>query len=149
MESLRCWKKVYENDLENIIHELKDVISLPAVLILSGPVGAGKTTFTKYFVGKREEITSPTYGLVQESGAIAHADFYRLKDGEELIHLELGLYLEGKDFFLIEWGKNFLRELKRHVPEDFLYYEIDISINEPSEKNHFIESRNIQLNRLD
>lgn len=149
MESLRSWKKVYENDLDNIIHELRDVVSLPAVIVLSGPVGAGKTTFTKAFVGHSHDIASPTYALVQEAGNVAHADFYRLKDKGELVHLELPLYLEGKDFFLVEWGRDFLGELKRHVSEEYMFYELDISINEASEKNNFTASRNFSLNRID
>lgn len=149
MESLRVWKKVFEGDLENIVHEMRDALSLPAVIILTGPVGAGKTTFTKAFVGKQTSVSSPTYNLLQEAGPIAYADFYRLKDAEELIHLELEYYLEGKDYFLVEWGKEFLRELRRHVSEDFLFYELCLSINSPNEKNNYIDSRNFELFRLD
>lgn len=149
MDPLRTWKKVYENDLDNIVHEMKEVISTPAVILLSGPVGAGKTTFTKSFVGLSADVTSPTYSLINENGKTAHADFYRLQHPNELVHLELELYLEDKDYFLVEWGKSFLSDLKRFVSDEFLFYECEITVNEPSEANSFIASRNYFLHRLD
>jgi tRNA threonylcarbamoyladenosine biosynthesis protein TsaE len=149
MIELRQWKKVFENDLENIIHEMRDVLSLPAVIILTGVVGAGKTTFTKAFVGNKDlDVQSPTYSLVQESGKIAYADFYRLKSPSDIVHLELELYLEDKDFFLLEWGKESLTELKKFVGEEFMFYELLFTVNEPSEKNSFTDSRNLTLYRL-
>lgn len=149
MEPLRTWKKVYENDLDNIVHEMREVVSTPALILMSGPVGAGKTTFTKVFVGKSDNVTSPTYSLINENGKCAHADFYRLKHPNEIVHLELELYLEDKDYFLVEWGKSFLNDLKRFVSDEFLFYELEITINEANEKNSFIASRNYFLHRID
>lgn len=146
----RAWKKVYQSDLENIASEMKETVKKPAVIILSGPVGAGKTTFTKKFVGgKVDKMSSPTYSIVNESGNVAHADFYRLEDPEEIIHLELSLYLENKDFFLVEWGKKFIKDITRHAGVDFLYYELVIEINESSSPEVDIPSRNFLLYRLD
>jgi tRNA threonylcarbamoyladenosine biosynthesis protein TsaE len=154
MHELRVWKKVYESDLDNIIHEMRDVLSLPAVIILTGPVGAGKTTFTRAFVGAQDkdeaqEVSSPTYSLIQETKTIAYADFYRLQSIEDLVHLELDLYLEGKDYFLVEWGREYLQALKSHVSDDFLFYEMSLTINEACEQTGQADSRNITLYRLD
>lgn len=145
MGELRTWKKVFENDLVNIITELKDVIESPATIILSGPMGAGKTTFTKYFIGESDEAPSPTYSIVNEKANIAHADFYRLEKNEEIVHLELPLYLENKDFFIVEWGDKFLSSLKREVDDKFKFYQLEISINELSptseepSRNYFLK----------
>jgi tRNA threonylcarbamoyladenosine biosynthesis protein TsaE len=149
LKVLPNWKKVYENDLPSIITELKDLVSLPAVIVLTGPVGAGKTTFTKKFVGESDEVTSPTYSIVNESGKTAHADFYRIESNEDLIHLELDLYLEDKDFFLVEWGKPFLKPLQRLVSEDFMFYELEISLNEAKLRPGVEASRNFELNGLE
>ncbi|MFZ8933669.1 MAG: tRNA (adenosine(37)-N6)-threonylcarbamoyltransferase complex ATPase subunit type 1 TsaE [Bacteriovoracaceae bacterium] len=131
MKELRAWKIVLENDLEYIVSEVRDILDKPAVLILSGPVGAGKTTFTKKFIGNNSDPTqSPTYSIVHEKGGIAHADFFRLKDSEEVIHLEIPLYLENKEFFIVEWGRPFLKEIQNEVGEEFSYYELDIQVNE-------------------
>lgn len=141
MKEVRNWKKVLENDLEYIVSEIKEVLDKPAVIILSGPVGAGKTTFTKRFVGENSKnIQSPTYSLINEVGDVAHADFYRLKDPEEIIHLEIPLYLEDKDYFLIEWGRPYLKEIQREIGEEYSFYELDIEVNELAQKQD-VESK--------
>ncbi|MCH2076645.1 MAG: tRNA (adenosine(37)-N6)-threonylcarbamoyltransferase complex ATPase subunit type 1 TsaE [Rhodobacteraceae bacterium] len=78
--------------------------------LLEGPVGAGKTAFSRAFVqaalGRAEDVPSPTFTLVQTyetpTFEIWHCDLYRLTSADELI--ELGL----EDAFtsavtLIEW----------------------------------------------
>ena len=39
---VRTWKKVYEADLDNIVHELEELVDETAVIILSGELVAGK-----------------------------------------------------------------------------------------------------------
>lgn len=66
----------------------------PLTIMLSGELGAGKTTFLQGFLralGAKEPITSPTYALEQRYHArdmeILHIDLYRLspKQAEELV----------------------------------------------------------------
>ena len=140
MSLIRVWKKALESDLVNIVTELKEVVQPPCVIILDGPVGAGKTTFTRTFIG-REEAQSPTYSLINEIENIIHADLYRIEKKEELIHLEIPMYLDEKDYFLIEWGMPYLYELKRIVGDEFKFYQLKIEINEQ-------QSRHFYLNKL-
>jgi tRNA threonylcarbamoyladenosine biosynthesis protein TsaE len=120
------WVLDREDDLVDLVKNLRPLLQQPALIILTGPVGVGKTTFTKYFVEQErsEDVLSPTYSIVNEVGRNIHADLYRIEDPEELVHLEFELYLEGKDFFLVEWGKPFLKEIKRNVPVHFHFYEV-------------------------
>lgn len=148
MATIRSWKKVLENDLDYLASELREVVEKPAAIILSGPVGVGKTTFTKRFV-KDAPVQSPTYSVINEAGEIAHADFYRIKDPQEIIHLELPLYLEDKEFFLVEWGMPFIREIARSLEENFSLYELEIGVNLDGEKNDQGRSRNFTLKKLD
>jgi tRNA threonylcarbamoyladenosine biosynthesis protein TsaE len=78
MNLTRSWKKVFESDLSNISIELKEVLQIPCILFLEGPVGAGKTTFTKIFI-ENKNVQSPTYSLINEYESILHADLYRLE----------------------------------------------------------------------
>ncbi len=168
-KKIENWKKVLESDLDYIVGEVKNMAQVPAVIILSGPVGAGKTTFTKKFIqalsigaegeggpitGKRkiaaDSVQSPTYSIVNEVGNTVHADLYRIEGKDELVHLELQLHLEGKEFFLVEWGRPYLIELQRQMGQEFKFYEVDIQINE----GHFVDgrpdpSRNITFFQLD
>ncbi len=145
---IRVWKKVLECDLENLACELKEALDTPAVIILSGPVGAGKTTFTRSFIGKAAKAQSPTYSIVNEIGDVVHADFYRIEKDSDIEHLELSYYLEDKNFFLVEWGRPYLRELERSLDVDFSFYELEISINTDKNSQEEIESRNFSLHKF-
>jgi tRNA threonylcarbamoyladenosine biosynthesis protein TsaE len=67
------------------------------VVLLEGPIGAGKSCLARAFIrarlGREEEIPSPTFTLVQVYEAdgveIWHADLYRLTHSDEV--WELGL----------------------------------------------------------
>src|SRR6478609_1911877 len=99
---VREWKKVYRSDLPYIVYELKDLAKVPAMIILEGDLGAGKTTFTQFFAGEKETL-SPTYSILSESKNLVHADFYRIEKNEEVLQLEVPLYLEDKQYFFVEW----------------------------------------------
>lgn len=145
MTSVRAWKKVYEADLSNIVIELKEVLQTPCLLFLDGEVGAGKTTFTRIFL-EDKEVQSPTYSLVNEYEHILHADLYRLEKKEELIHLELSMYLEEKDYFIIEWGMKYQTAIHKICGDEWKAYQLKIEINPPTETG--IQSRNFFLNKL-
>lgn len=145
-KNIRHWKKVFESDLGYVTYELKEHINKPAVVILNGEIGAGKTTFVKTFLSDKA-ATSPTYTLINESGDSVYADFYRLESPVEITQLELGLYLEGKNYFLVEWGEKFLKYLSAEIPEEFTFYQLDIFINHTSEISS-IPSRDFYLSSL-
>ena len=137
MSLIRAWKKVLESDLPNLVTELREVVQPPCVIILDGPVGAGKTTFTRVFIGKTE-APSPSYSIINEVDNIVHADLYRIEKKEELIHLEIPMYLEEKDYILIEWGLPYLRELQNIIGFEFKFYHLKIEINEHQTRNFFL-----------
>lgn len=142
---MNSWHKVLECDLPQIANELREVLETPALILLSGPVGAGKTTFAKHFM-PQEDILSPTYSIIHEIENCVHADLYRLNDVSELIHLELSLYLEDKEYFLVEWGKEYWRQLKKIVGDEFNYYELVISIETLASGE---QTRSYELSKLE
>ena len=82
------------------------------VVLLQGPVGAGKSHFARAFIreslpgGAAEDIPSPTYTLVQTydgiHGEIRHFDLYRLNNPEEISELGLEQAME-ETICLVEW----------------------------------------------
>lgn len=83
------------------------------VILLSGPVGAGKSHFARALIqsrisalGRHEDVPSPTYTIVQsydlDSVELWHADLYRLSSAAECD--ELGLFEAFEDAIcLVEW----------------------------------------------
>lgn len=81
------------------------------VILLSGDLGAGKTTLARAMLKQRGlagEAPSPTFAIVQPYAPpevdlpIAHVDLYRIEDADELIELGLDDYLYD-GVLLIEW----------------------------------------------
>ena len=78
---------------------------------LIGDLGCGKTHFSKGFargMGIAEEITSPTFTLLEEyEGKIPfyHFDLYRIAEESELDSLFFEEYWEGDGVSLIEWAE--------------------------------------------
>lgn len=144
---IREWKKVYKSDLGYIVYELKDLTKVPAMIILEGDVGAGKTTFTQAFIGEGETL-SPTYSILSECKNVLHADFYRIEQNEEILQLELPMYLEDKQYFFVEWGMKFARRILREVPENFSTYLLEITVNESQTEHPEGLSRNFFLYSL-
>lgn len=129
LEELKTWKKVLESDLQYVVKEMKNFIQEKSALFLEGDVGAGKTTFCRYYFDKYD-ISSPSYSIINEWGDLVHADFYRLESAEEITHLEIPLYLEEKNYFVIEWGIQYYSVLKQYLPQDFEVFKIVISSSE-------------------
>lgn len=89
------------------------------VLLLSGELGAGKTTFTRSLgegLGVREGVISPTFVLSRvhpnlpdgpRPGGpdLVHVDAYRLSSAEELDDLDLEFSLP-RSVTVIEWGRD-------------------------------------------
>ncbi|MFW5807574.1 MAG: tRNA (adenosine(37)-N6)-threonylcarbamoyltransferase complex ATPase subunit type 1 TsaE [Spirochaetota bacterium] len=80
------------------------------VYALIGDLGSGKTHFAKAFaaeIGITEEITSPTYTLLEEYSAplpLYHFDLYRIEHEVELDYLDFEEYWEGSGISLVEWA---------------------------------------------
>ena len=105
-----------EQDTQLLAEQLA-ALPLTGSVWLSGDLGAGKTTLTRYWLqalGHTGAVKSPTYTLVepysieQSNGivkSVYHADLYRLQDPEELSFIGFDEYLdEPEALVIIEWA---------------------------------------------
>lgn len=122
LHNLEDWNQV----VAEIAPQLKHTI-----LTLKGNLGAGKTTFTQLLLkslGSQDEVSSPTYSIVNEydtpKGKIFHFDLYRLKSIEEAYDIGIEEYLDSAYLSIIEWPEIYAEELN-----EMPYHEMKIENN--------------------
>lgn len=111
--------------------EIAARLEAPALVLLIGDLGAGKTTLAKGIVaalgaGRAEDVLSPTFSLVHEYGGdpkVYHLDLYRLDSVPELETLGLEDLWEQRAIVIVEWGEKFERSLPGERLEVHLEYE--------------------------
>lgn len=123
LEKLEDWQRV----IDNILPQLKYNI-----LLLNGDLGAGKTTFTKFLLarlGSSNEVSSPTYSIVNEydteNGKVYHFDLYRMSSIEEVYDIGIEEYLYNGFLNIVEWADVYLPELY-----DTPYHQLNIEEKE-------------------
>ena len=100
-------------ETESLGEALGKVLKPGVVLAYEGDLGAGKTAFTRGLargLGATEQVTSPTYTIVNEylSGRMPlfHFDMYRLASSEDLWDIGWEDYLERGGVCAVEWSEN-------------------------------------------
>lgn len=135
---------VSEPELSLLAASFTSQLVFPAIVYLSGDLGAGKSTFARAMLrslGVKGPIKSPTFTLV-ESYEVAgqsfnHLDLYRLSDSEELEFLGFRDICEASDLLIVEWpemASNALPSPSHHIdleyvssrPEDALIRHVNI-----------------------
>jgi tRNA threonylcarbamoyladenosine biosynthesis protein TsaE len=100
-------------ETERLGEALAPALQLGDVLLLEGPLGAGKTRFVAGLargLACKARVRSPTFGLVHEYGGripLAHLDLYRL-DSAEVEGLGLRELVE-RAALVVEWGEKLPR----------------------------------------
>ena len=92
---------------------LAAVLRAGDLVVLTGPLGAGKTTMTRGLgaaLGARGQVSSPTFVLARTHPTTAgpdlvHVDAYRLSDPVELDDLDLDW---DASIVVVEWGRGFV-----------------------------------------
>jgi tRNA threonylcarbamoyladenosine biosynthesis protein TsaE len=107
---------VDEAALEALAARVSGCLEPGDVVVLSGEVGSGKTTFVRAAarsLGVEKRVTSPTYqiargyeGIVDgREVAVNHLDLYRLEGLEDRDALELDDYLDPEAITFVEWAE--------------------------------------------
>lgn len=109
-----------------------DVLRTGDVLVLTGDLGAGKTTFVQGLalgLGVTEPVTSPTFVIsrvmpVAHGPVLVHMDAYRLDSAAELLDMDVDT---DSAITVIEWG----RDAGPLLAEDVLELVIELDAQDP------------------
>jgi tRNA threonylcarbamoyladenosine biosynthesis protein TsaE len=132
-------------DTRELGRRLAAVLRAGDLVVLSGELGAGKTTFTQGIgegLGVRGEITSPTFVIARvhpslvDGPGLVHVDAYRLGDSAELDDLDLDASL-GESVTVVEWGAG----LAEALTEDRLEVRLTRATGEQDDEARSVELR--------
>ena len=99
------------------------------VILLSGELGSGKTSFTKGIamgLDIEESVTSPSFAIMniyQGKICLYHFDFYRIEDDSEMENLLEDYIYRKEGVSVIEWGEKIIDRLSRFISIAFEIYE--------------------------
>lgn len=132
--------KSKESDIKKKFDTFFKQLKKGDIVLLSGPIGAGKTTFVRQFVESMEDLSSseqsstwsnsPSYNLIHEYNVndhkILHIDLYRIQDEEDLESTGFWDIISRQDSIaFIEWPEkinvsdlNAKRLIEVHISEE-------------------------------
>ena len=122
--------------LQKMAEDMADSVSAPCSIFLEGGLGAGKTTFSQFFIqrllnDKQQSVSSPTFNIVQiydtTKGSIWHVDLYRIKNEREIFELGL-LEAMHECICLIEWPQILRSGAFQHYMANCKYTTVDLSV---------------------
>ena len=119
-------------EMEQLGSKLAALLSPGDLVLLAGPLGAGKTTLTRGIgrgLSAEGTIQSPTFVLARthriKGGKLVHVDAYRLSYAVELDDLDIDFE---NSIVIVEWARDFLAGYS----ENYLTLEIDRSSHDES-----------------
>jgi tRNA threonylcarbamoyladenosine biosynthesis protein TsaE len=129
--------RLTETELRHWGEELGRSATPPLLITLTGELGTGKTTLAQSICvgyGVPDEITSPTYALVQEYSApksgVFHIDLYRLDSTDQLTNLGWDEIICSRSLVLVEWPER----AGSRLPEDHLSIDLDYVPGDPARR---------------
>jgi tRNA threonylcarbamoyladenosine biosynthesis protein TsaE len=104
-----------DDETMRVGREIGAGLKAPALILLSGDLGAGKTTLTKGIVSglgaaREEDVTSPTFTLVHKyeganAAPVYHVDLYRIVSFQDFETLGLEDVFGEQAVVIIEWSE--------------------------------------------
>jgi tRNA threonylcarbamoyladenosine biosynthesis protein TsaE len=128
---------------------LARVLRAGDVVVLSGGLGAGKTTFTQGLgagLGVRGDVTSPTFVIARvhpsltDGPALVHVDAYRIGGVAELDDLDLDTSLDDA-VTVVEWGE----ALAEGLADDRVEVRIDRAVADEAADDGDLDPRRVRV----
>ncbi|MDR0300084.1 MAG: tRNA (adenosine(37)-N6)-threonylcarbamoyltransferase complex ATPase subunit type 1 TsaE [Streptococcaceae bacterium] len=139
--------KFNESEMTTFAERLGRLLEAGDILILTGDLGAGKTTFTKGIakgLGISQMVKSPTFTIVREYDGgrlpLYHMDIYRIGDDPDSFDMES--YLEAGGVSIIEWGEL----LEEDLPQNYL--QIKFSYTEDNVREVSFETHGVRAGEI-
>ena len=95
------------------------------VFALEGQLGAGKTQFVKGLaraMGIKNEITSPTFSLMNDYKNLFHLDVWRVEAEKELEDLGFAKIVSDKSVIAVEWADRVADIIRRYHEEAIIVW---------------------------
>ncbi|MFE9728461.1 tRNA (adenosine(37)-N6)-threonylcarbamoyltransferase complex ATPase subunit type 1 TsaE [Streptomyces sp. NPDC005794] len=130
-------------EMKELGRRIAGVLAPGDLVMLTGELGAGKTTLTRGLgegLGVRGAVTSPTFVIARvhpplgEGPALVHVDAYRLGGGlDEMEDLDLDVSLP-ESVVVVEWGDGKVEDLS----EDRLRVVIDRAVGDTDDERRTV-----------
>ena len=104
-------------ETEAFAEDFAKTLKAKDVLAFFGEMGAGKTAFVRGLakgLGITENISSPTFATVNDYGALAHFDMYRIETWEDLYSTGFFDCIDQGKILAVEWSEN----IENALPEN-------------------------------
>jgi tRNA threonylcarbamoyladenosine biosynthesis protein TsaE len=133
---IKTWSEVSEEKSLKVVNELLQIILAQKprkmVLLLKGPMAAGKTTFVRQLIESMggASVQSPTFAIHQRYQTnyfeVDHLDLYRLKSDLELDGIGFwDLFESPEGLIILEWPE---RMKVQDLPENWKKIELEIKL---------------------
>ena len=106
--------------IDRVANVLLDTFQSKCVLF-NGAMGSGKTTLITALLkamGSKDQITSPTFSIVNEykipEDKVFHFDFYRVETVEEVYDFGIEDYLDSDHWIFLEWSDRISELIPEH-----------------------------------
>ena len=122
-------------DTQNFSKNISKIVGVGDIIFLYGEIGAGKTTFVRFFINhlesqngiKNSDVLSPTFNIVYDYDIgnikILHYDLYRLKNYKDIS--QLGMFETSNDSIkIVEWPELIESRPKDRVDIQFQYSKL-------------------------
>ena len=128
-------------ETEKLAHALAERLGGGEVILLRGPLGAGKTFFTAALasgLGIQEIVVSPTFVILRSYASpkgltLHHLDFYRLSGDEDLEALGVEELPGAEAVVIVEWPER--------CPAAFARITMELSLTVTGDESRRIEGR--------